>query len=203
MASTPADICNVALGRIGQRQFIEDMDEEDSTEALAARVHYELSRDVVLCAYRWRFATSRSTLALSEETRTGWTYTYALPTDCLDVRYLVMEGYPGEPPPHAQAPFQLEANSLAPRRLLLTELEQAELVYTRRLTEVSLFPPLFTNALAWKLSADFALTVAVKPQMAMAMETRYLQALREAAAMDFRQGKGQAEPEGSYIRART
>lgn len=200
MAQTATEICNLALGRIGVRQFINDLQNQKTTEAATARVFYEPARDTVLASFPWQFATGRAVLALTALERTNWLYVYTLPADCLAARYLVVEGVQ-EPRPDQRAPYGLE-NDETVGKVLLTDLEAAELVYTRALEDVNLFPPLFVEALAWKLAADFALGIPIKPQLAASIQQGYSRAVAMAATQDFRQSQQGPEPQASYIRAR-
>lgn len=200
MSTTPVGLSNVALSRIGQRQYISAFD-EPTTEAEACNNLFEHCRDVVLARMAWPFATARATLAESTEERDNWDFVYGLPANFVAARYLVPLGVQYARPDQLY-PYAIELNDANDARLLLTDLEDAVLVYTRAITSVALFPPLFQDALAWKLAAELALVLPVKPGVAQAMEARYEQVLLQAGAADFRQAKGGTEPDGSYIRSR-
>jgi hypothetical protein len=183
MAALTAEhqVANLALGLIGQRQFLDSLTEA-STEAIVARNYYAQTRNELLAAWRWRFATKRTVLALTTQARSGWTYTYAAPADMLAPQYI----YPGtrEPGQGEQIPFAWELNDAGDGFLILTDQSAAELVYTRELTTVALFPPYFVKALAAQLAVYLAGALPVKPQLIPMLESGARIALQAAAAID-------------------
>lgn len=200
MASTPAGICNIALARIGHRQFIAELTDR-TTEARVATVHYDDAVQAVLASAPWNFATRRALLAeLTDHTRSGWEFVYSLPADCITARYL----YSGlnSPAVDQRPAFNIEMNDTATAKVLVTNREQAELVYTSLVTEAPMFPPLFTQALAWRLAADFALALPVKASVGLEMEKGYSQALRMAAATEFQQSQSEQPQDSEFIRER-
>jgi hypothetical protein len=201
VATTPAELCNVALGRIGVRDYIDDL-AEASTEAQVCAVSYPFSRDLVLGAFPWSFATKRANLAeQTGVTRSGWGYAYALPVDLVTVRYLYNGANIGPLETEAKrTPYRLEGAD--GQRVLLTDQGAAELVYTARIETVALYPALFQDALAWHLASELALALAVKPQLGIAALGQYERALARAAAADLRQTQEGPPGESEFIRER-
>lgn len=198
MATDAVQICNKALLRIGHRQLIGDLG-ENTAEAQACNTLYPLSRDEVLAELPWRFASYRSVLALLTTTRNGWAFAYSLPADCVAPRRL-WDGL-RNPGKGQRIPFDVEGDATS-GGILLTDQPAAELIYTALIEDVPRFPPLFVDALAWKLAADLALGVTVKPQVGMAMAQQYTRALARAAASDANQGQADVPPDAEHIRAR-
>lgn len=199
MAQSEAQICNIALLRIGHRVVIDSL-EENNPAAQACKVLFDEARDSVLATAPWAFALQRADLSLVEDAeRNGWEFAYALPTDCISPVSI----YSGtrNPSPDVQIPFKLEYSATS-GQLLLTDQEDAELSYVARVEDVPLFPPLFVDALAWKLASDLALALPVKPQVGMAMTRGFELALSRAVAAEFRKGLEDLPPQASYIRAR-
>ncbi len=105
MANSVIDICNQALATVGTRSTISSLT-EDSPEALACSQQYASTRDKLLRAAPWNFATRWAALGLlkalpglPESNITAvsnvwqttyppppWAYSYAYPTNCLMVR---------------------------------------------------------------------------------------------------------------------
>jgi hypothetical protein len=222
VATSPVDICNKALLRVGHRQLLGDLS-ENTAEAQACNALYDMALDEVLAAAPWRWAMQHATLALlSGVTRTNWAYAYALPADCLTPRYLVPAGLtPPTLPPlgpwtfpsnswvdggpslalGVRVPFEMGYDATF-GRILVSNAEAAELVYTARVTAVPYFPPLFTDALAWKLASDLALSLPVKPQVGLAMAQQYERALSAAVVSDANQGQANAPADAEHIRVR-
>lgn len=207
MLTTEAQLCNVALLRVGERQTIDSL-EENTQAARACKSLYQSARDTCLEAFWWTFATKRLTLAESMESRDGWEFAYAMPSDCLVPRYI----WTGirNPTPQQRTPFAVELNAtnsgylvLADSRTSFADSEAPLLVYTARVETVALFPPLFADAVAWKLACDLTLGLAVKPQLLPAMAQGYAIALNKAIASDLRVGEEDVAPESESITIRS
>lgn len=201
MASVQSEaaLCNLALANIGETQLIDSLD----GPGLAARLcktHYATARNALLERRWWRWATRRAVLAVTNSVRSGWSYVYALPVDCLTARFL-WNGY-DEPPEAAKVAFTIEANDTATGKVLLTELEAAELVYTSSAVPVAEYPALFVDALAWDLSVRLALAIPKKQQLALGARDEARRTLSVAAAADVNQAQPPPRPDSPRILAR-
>lgn len=130
MATSVVDICNNALIRIGSKT-ITSLSDGDKV-ANACNAIYEQTRDWLLRQHLWNFAITRIQLASeSPNPSFGFDYSYPLPSDFIRVKELFesVEGY------------KIEQNKL------LTNESALKLVYVARITDVSKFDPLFTEAL--------------------------------------------------------
>lgn len=148
MASV-VSICNLALSHIRAASIASLT--EASAEASACTVHYEQSRDSLLAMYPWDFAGEFAVLA---EEANDWTERYErrfrLPNDVLKVRRIV----PGGSDPLYGREFTVPYSLRAGR--LYASTETVTLEYTMRVTDPTLFPPLFVDALAWHLASRIA-----------------------------------------------
>lgn len=161
-------ICNLALTRIGA-QTINDL-EEASSAARHCKALYEPTRDSLLEKHPWRFARSRASLAalvVSEADKPReWSQVYALPSDSLTPLYiepasagtipLHRDCYTGpeywrQQIPDATPPFEVRAG-----RQIMTDEEDAVLIYTARIEDPTRYEPLFVEALSWRLAGDLA-----------------------------------------------
>lgn len=144
MAST-VDIANLALSHLGEERLVALTDNVAS--ARAVDLIYEDVRDEVLRAHRWNFAVKRAVLtALVTAPAFGWALEYPLPNDCLRV----LEVNDSEFGDTITDEYVVEGRSI------LTDAESLNLVYIRRVEEVSQFDPIFKQALALKLAAGLA-----------------------------------------------
>ena len=199
--TTVAGVCNLALGMVGQRQLIDDID-ESTDEAQACKTFFSTARDECLAAYRWSFNTKRAVLALSTEERTGWDLVYVAPTDLLvDGPRYVWDGARSTPV-DLRIPNAVELNDAGDGYLLLTDEPDAELVYASQLNTVALWSNAFVKAVAARLAVDLALMLPVKPELSARLEPRASLALAHAAARDANAGTPDAEPESESIRVR-
>ena len=129
-------LCNMALGRIGAER-LNDLAEDASVEAIHCNLHYKQTRDALLESHRWRFALGRSTL--SEDTETPdfeWGHQFVLPTDCLRVLSL----------------FDTENSYAVADDLLLTNDDEAELKYIKKIVDPAKFSSLYIEVLVLQLA---------------------------------------------------
>lgn len=149
MAST-IHVCNLALAKLGART-IESLT-ENSKEARLCALFLDSSRDELLRAHPWNFAAARATLArLSEPPAFGYARAFQLPPDCLRVRRLNGD---------VRAVFEIEG------RQLLTDQDQARILYTARVEDPTRFDPLFVQALAARLAAELCVPIAKSAALA-------------------------------------
>lgn len=170
---TDAQICNIALLRIGVSTRIDSLD-ENSTEAAACKTIFALARDNALASAPWPFATVRLALANLGLTHAQWTYTYSLPSDFLDVQNF----YPASP----ATDFSVELNAAGDARVLLTNAQGAVLIYTKQVTNTALFSSQFCDALAWRLAVDLALSIAKNVQASLRAQQAFMAAITVAVA---------------------
>lgn len=201
--TSPAQLCNIALGFVGQRAAILSLT-EGSAESQACAAHYAASRDVCLEAHWWTWATKRRTLALlTGVERTGWTYVYAAPTDWVSVngaRYIETGGRPRRP--DTDYPFLVELNDAGNSFIIAADVTTPELVYTRAVESVAIMPASFITAVAWELATRLALVLPVKPQLAQGLGPKAYMALQAAVAADLRLTTKDAQPDAEHVRGR-
>lgn len=158
--TTQADLINLALSRIGHRDYLDDLG-EDSTEAETASVVYTTVLHALLARRDWNFASGELELALTTEERAGWGFCYTFPNDCIVARYI----WSGDRRPGAgdEIPFATTLNDARDGRLVVTDAEEAVLRYTVKLERVAVFPPHFVVALAAQLAAELGAALKVVP----------------------------------------
>lgn len=157
-------ICNLALSNIGKPD-IQDID-EDSAEAVACKRFYAHTLDVLLQSYPWRFARTTGALAeIANLKPDRWEYAYQRPSDCLRVLrvsdtymldYMQSDGALIIAGGHA---YDVEGDAV------FTGVTPAYLVYTRRLSDPTKFPPLFIEALSWHLAVRLAMPLTRDPKV--------------------------------------
>ena len=85
--SSPVDICNMALARLGDSANISSIDPpDDSVQANYCSTFYPIALSQALDQHTWRFATKR--FALAERTNDApdeWRYCYAVPSDFINL----------------------------------------------------------------------------------------------------------------------
>ncbi len=196
--ATEVRIANLALMRVGVTHLIESLDEA-TTEARACKAAYVPARDEVLASHRWKFATRRAQLARIPDLEVkGWRGAFALPADFLaDV-----DEWAGTRTPSAgqRARYALEHGPDG--MVLLSDDDSPELRYVARVSNAIRYPPLFVEAMAWRLACDLVLALPVKPHLGPMCFQRYQVALSTAIAADLRAGQEDEPPESEFIRVR-
>jgi len=192
--TTKTEIANRALAAISARATIANLDLEQSSEAKQTRLIYDSTRDAMLRSAHWNFAKRTKYLTLlksapgTPENPTGgawndqtmpappWLYEYAVPSDCLMVRYITppptdvvsptppifttgLSG-PSPIPQLLTKPFELASgldNTLQPINVVLCNVRTAIACYTLRVTSEDLWDANFTEAMTYALGARLAL----------------------------------------------
>lgn len=175
MATTDVDICNRALSRLGTRATISALD-ESSTEARTVSIWYAATRDTLLRAHDWNFARRRVLLAEQGAASPGWTFRYALPTDC--IRLLRITAANSVDSAH----FEVAGDSAS--RFVFCDEPAAEAVYTARVDDPNLYDAGFSSALVDQLAAHIAYPITQKTDTAVRLAQLARAALAEAMAAD-------------------
>lgn len=136
MSISETSICNMSLGRIGAKR-LNVLATDSSVEATHCNLHYEQTRDALLKSHIWRFALGRS--ELSEDTESPdfeWNHQYILPDD-----YLRQVGLYG-----TENSYAMEGQRL------LTNDDEVNLRYIRKITDPAKFTPLYVEVLVLQLA---------------------------------------------------
>lgn len=189
MALSTADqltIWNQALSLLGERP-IAALDSAGPASRIL-ELHWETVRDSLLRGHRWNFARKRASLTASETAPAfGWGYSYPLPSDCL--RVLELNGIQAA---MTDADFELEGANL------LTNADEAKIVYVYRVTDPTLYDSLFTEALAIKLAIACCLEItqsnSKKAELLKELEGL---SLPEAVVVDAQESRSPIIPPGS------
>lgn len=179
----PADvtICNLALAHLGDTATVASIYPPDgSIQAEHCSRFYPIARDSLLEMAQWGFATRRAVLASYQQNWSMWTYAYQVPSNALHV-FAVMapdatddysesfaEADPTNPSIFPQGynplpgaalyvpqPYSIETQADG-QEVIFTNVQNAICRYSLKITDATLFPPLFTQALSWLLASMLA-----------------------------------------------
>ena len=149
--SSKIDVFNMALGHIGTSSTVADELERSPERVICSR-YFDTCRDA-LFSYkdmRWGFATSRVILADLGDPPLGWGYRYRYPNDCINALEIV--GSTGRTEPVELRP-KFEIQYETDGRVILADIEAAELIYTKRIEEVERWPSSFVEAMGYRLAS--------------------------------------------------
>jgi hypothetical protein len=206
MASSSTEICNLALSHLAQGQEIANLDTEKSDAAAACRRFYEIARDEMLRAFHWPFATKFAFLGLVEELDVDsaggseWRYSYRYPVDCLKLRR-ILSGSRNDNR-QSRVPYKIARDENG--SLIYSDLEEAEVEYTVKVTEVIYFQPDFVMALSLLLAAYIAprLTNGDPFRLGNRAVELHKMAYMHASANAVGEEQQEELPESEFIRAR-
>ncbi len=188
---TPVEICNLALGWIGQRAIasLEDL----SVPAELCNANFAAAARTVLERRAWMFATQRLVLEPGAETGDArWPRSFVLPATA--VRVLNVDDGSGE----WRARWAREGQAV------LTE-QDLDRCYARAVVQAddtALWPPGFTRAVALRLAADLAGPITENARLVERLEAQYEHAVKTAGTMDGMQGSSELALPSRCARAR-
>jgi len=173
MALSETKICNLALSLSGNSRISSINDDGEKPET--CKELYELTRDEVLAdsGVNWRCAVVRTELtAFATDPDFGWEYQYQLPADVLRVISMVTDE--GD---QKILPWIREGDRI------LTDQDACYILYIKRLTDVTKFPPLLAEAIYTKLASKLAVRLSTNPQMSEFLLRQYLEVVLPKAKM--------------------
>lgn len=166
------DICNMALGLIGDTARITNISPPDtSAQAQLCSKFYPIALRSTLEMHNWAFATRRSVcdaVALPAEDGhdhehtsvnyetcdcSEWKYYYQLPRHFLKAISVYEDNTENDYAGSQDFSVQLDTTGVT---RLYTNVENAVLLYTEYVVETHRFPPLFQAAVAWHLASLLA-----------------------------------------------
>lgn len=136
---------------------------DESQEARVCSQFYESARDELLAEHPWNFCKKTAMLLLKAEESPYGKYVYAYPTDCVtmrrifqsfvdaDGRYVDSSGS-WERPSDGKYTVQRGRDG----KVIVSDVPDAFADYTCKVTDPLEFPPMWTEALVWKLACKIA-----------------------------------------------
>ena len=188
--SSEVDICNMGLYLLGAEPIASISPPENTDRARVCFLWYPKSRDAVLRAHNWNFATYRKTISAEVTTPlNGYSYQFVLPTDPYCLRVIEVNDDP-------------EAEWVIEGRRLLTDDSTVILKFIAQITNPGLFDPLFIECLAAKLATDLSMPITKSQEVMEAMNKLYEWKLAEARRLNDHEMGKVLEPTSTFITVR-
>lgn len=143
------EICNIALGSIGQGRI--DSMSEESEAARNCKLYYDLTRKNLLSMYPWEFAHRNTKLALLDKETPGWRFTYAYPAGALVIRKVYDMPFAHQKDDGNPVYTVIAINES--QKAICANIENAYCDYTFDVENAGIFPATFVQALAYSLAA--------------------------------------------------
>jgi hypothetical protein len=217
MASSEVEIANLALSHAGAGGPIASLS-ESSVEARECLLHYSSCRDTLLRSHPWNFAQRQTALAVLTSTVEGWAYEYQWPADCLQLHHVRAGGYDssaiiwanetlpaslGTTVLYPPVPYSIGVTTDGTGRTILTDAYQAYASYTAAVSIVTLFDPLFADALSFLLASRIVQRLTGNLNVKTDCYKLYSATLTAAMTRDANEQRPVAVPEPDWIRARS
>lgn len=221
---TEVDICNMALGASGTRSTISSL-AENSAEGRACTLFYANAREQLFRRADWGFARRSMVLVVAKSLpgtnktvwddtlpQPPWLYEYEYPDDCAKVRFIVpqellgvMSQFPESIIPDWRklaVPFELSGYDSQAKRHILTNAKDAIGVYTVRLTDVTLWPGDFVQALVLLLASWLAVPLTGDKELAQGNAGFAEKLISDANSSDAREQVEEKQPDADWLLAR-
>ena len=139
MADTETEICNLSLSGLGAKRLgATDLADNTLLEAILCNLHYTRTRDALLRSYFWRFARARQVLVQdTTDPDFEWDNQFVLPDDFVRFRSVFEE---------AAVSSRNRRHSIEGDRYL-TNFDEVNLRYIKKVTDVLKFDPVFVKYL--------------------------------------------------------
>ena len=193
-------IANLALSHIRDKGVVENIETDVAVQARTANLWYDPARRQALTDFDYGFARKRLILtAHGQDPPAEWTFRYQFPSDAIQPRHIQNPLGRGKPP----IPFEIEQADNGAMSIL-TDQEEAVLVYTRDAENTTFFTPHFVLAFSYLLAHYLAGPLTGKSAIQKRMIENYNSASNTGAAHEATvTARGtEAEPEAPWIAVR-
>lgn len=157
MATSKTSIANYALAILGSKR-VSDIADTTSKNARILTLHYDQARKECLRLHRWNWALHRATLSRHADSPAyGFSYQYPLPSDFIRLDQVnELSVWNDQRADWFQIEHGLDSNENAIGKVLLTDADSVRIRYVADIEDVSLFDPLFVQALSVLLASKAA-----------------------------------------------
>ncbi len=191
------EIINYGLSQI-RTAAIESISEA-SVQAIHVNRIYDMARDATLCDVSPRWARRQAALTELTETVSGYSFVYAYPADCLKD----IEIYnPAKTKQSDTLEYEIGISANGNDKVILSQYEAAELIYTIKVTNTGVYDILFAEALAMKIAALSAIPLKGDSGLAALVARTYLQAVGNAKVGTRNSGYKKPDESNSFRDAR-
>lgn len=199
--ASKVEICNMALGHLGQGKQIANLDTENSSAAAACRTFFDVCIGACLRDFKWPIATKFRALALIEEDPNDeWNYSYQYPADCKNF-IRIISGQRTDTN-LTRVPFKIANSDTG--KIIYTDKEDAQAEYTVSIDDPTIFDDDFVLAASYRLASYIAPQVAgADPRhLGDAAMKKYLFELATARANAAKEEQPDLEPDGEFVSSR-
>ncbi len=197
---SPVIVGRMALSHIGVSKNLESLT-APTPEAAQLNVWYDHSRQQTLEVFNWNFARRRMILAThAEDPPEGqWAFRYQYPFGALKIREV---WHPAINPHTTDAiPFEVEL-ATDDSKTLVTDLDEARVIWTKDITDLTLWTSLAILALSHALSSHIATALTTHKDAAARQFNFFNAIINTATSVDANEQIERQPRDADVIRAR-
>lgn len=200
-------ISNMMLAHCGITGQIDDVDNEDTNEAINCRLFFDHVRGILLETREWPFALRRDPLALQGAPTVGadtteWAYRYKYPTNC-KLALRILNPAVRTPATGQKIPFKIVDLRDGYGKAILTDQADAVLEYNHDEDDVSKFSSSFVSALALGGASHIVMPLRVDPNISNQVRSQFSNWLAEASNLVSREQQEDNEPDSEFQSVRS
>lgn len=208
MSITAEGICNMALGHLKIGKQIANLLTDQSAEASACNLFYQTAKLLVFRDFKWPFATNIVQLALIQtypfpnvNGDTEWSYAYQYPADAANI-VRILSGI-RQDSRQSRTPYRVFVYQGT--KMILTDMQNAQMEYTTNNLKEDSFDPDFIMALSYRLAVYIAPRVTAGDPFKLGAECMkfYMMELDSARSNALNEEQMEEDPESEMIRARS
>lgn len=195
-------IGNMALANCGITGRLQDIDNENTNEAINLRLFYDHVLAMILESRPWPFVTRKLVLASLGNPPAEWAFRYKYPSNC---RYIhgIINPRDRTPLPKDKIPYVVQDIDDGYGKCIMTDMEGATILFNLDDTDVSKFTAAFVEAFALGLSSHIAMPLRVDANVQAGLSSKFTGWLAEAANLAQREQQDEQEPESEYVDVRS
>lgn len=191
-------IGNMAISHVAARSNLQSFS-ENKTAAYHADLWYPTALGLTLEAFNWNFARHQVSLALSgDDPPSDWLFRYSYPANCVALRKIPNPAGRDLP----SIPYEVRLNLAGTANTICTNAEEAEVIYTRSITDPGLFTYHFVVTLSYLLGHYIAMPLTRKDKIAADLYGLWQNAIQNAQAMNANEQTESQPEDADWIKAR-
>lgn len=196
--------------------------DEDTPNSRAVVEYFTIARDEALEAHRWSFATVVEELVENENVDTDdypdWLFFYDYPANALAVwnvfngrtNSVLTDSFPGWGTASQLLPagskeeqdFEVRYNPTDAEQVICSNLSEAFVEYTYKVTDTTQWSRKFIMAFSYKLAAMMAHSLTGDAKMGLTLTATFNALISEAKRLDHSQKKKKPDQSSGYVRSR-
>jgi hypothetical protein len=210
---TKTEIANLTLFCLGASKQLANVDTDMTVEARTIRACIDGQRDFCMRELDWPLATAYSVPGLVAGTSStpavpDWFFSYRQPADCLKVRRVMTAGLSSFPITFGRhrkftiPPIAFTVGRDSQGALIYTNLQNANIEYTIRITDYTALDPMFATMLAWRIAIVCAPALSRVDGITKTVQNGYELEKQRATAAAFNEGDHGLAPDAEWHQGR-